>query len=203
MLPLALVGTYKYPRSAEPRHPAIDATGTLVLTDEDGAPIRVSVQGVAPFNRSFGKELNEFNTFTGFAQLTWTVTLTDTRVMFAAREIVGMYGGVKSKSGHMTAGQLRYQWLGILAWGVDELWFVTPMGKGQKQDRIGIDRPGELMSELMARVVAYWKARGRDTTRLEDTLSTFAADGEPGSAVDIDDLLKAGGEAWGPVSVAP
>jgi len=203
MPPLALVGTYKYPRLAEPRHPAIDATGTLVLTDEDGSPIRVSVRGVAPFNQSFGKNLNEFNTFTGFAQLTWTVTLTDTRVMFAAPEVVGMYGGVKSRSGHMTAGQLRYQWLGSLAWGVDELWLVTPMGKGQKQDRVGMDRPGELVSELMARVVAYWKARGRDTTRLENTLSTFAADREPGSAVDIDDLLKADGTAWGPVSVAP
>ena len=211
MPPLALVGTYKYPRSAEPRHPAIDATGAVVLTDEDGSPTRISVPAVAPFNRSLGRELNEFNSASGFAKLTWTVTLTGTRVLFTAPEVVGIYGGVKSKGGHITAGQLRYQWLGSLAWGVDTLWLATPMANGQKQDRIGVDQPGtlesgqagELVSELISRVVTYWQTRGRDCGRLENALSTFKADPEPSSVVDIDDLLKADGEAWGPVSVAP
>ena len=204
-MPLSLVGTQKFPRSDEPRHPGIDSHGAPILSGEDGSPLRASVKGVAPFHRSSGSETREFNSLagTGFANLTWTVTVTDSRVLLTAPEVVGMYGGVKSKNGRMSAGQVRYQWLGALAWGVDELWLVTPMAKDQRQDRVGLDRPGEVASELTTRVVAYWKAQGRDTTRLEEALVTFMTEQEPGSAVDIDDLLKSDGEQWGPVSVAP
>lgn len=205
---LALVGTQKYPQSEDPRRPAIEANGTLLLGDEDGkSPTQISLTEVAPFHQGGGSSLREFNSLAGdgVGRLTWTISLTDSRVLFSAPEVLGPYGGVKTKRGRMTAGQLKYEWLAELVWAIDVLWLLTPMTKAHNQERVGLGLGDDsLVSELARRPVIYWQGRGRTTERLESGLREFvAAQGEPGRAFSIDLALKNDGEAYGPVSVVP
>ena len=124
MMPLSLIGKINANNMAgDGVYPFTDANTRIMLDADDGNNlVSFAVNSVNPIHaRASDDILPEFNgSYQTARQLAWTVTFTDSRILYWAPEVVGPFGKVKPGDGKVaTLGHMKYEFLVSLSVGND------------------------------------------------------------------------------------
>jgi hypothetical protein len=180
MSSLSLVGKINASNGKDERsqYPCTDENARIVLRADDGCdPVSFEVNSVNPVKYSDhkvdGSVLPEFNGgFRASRKMAWTVTVTDSRILFWSPDVVGPFGGVKAGDGTVSAGQMEYSWIEAVSANNDKSYAANAEGLPEVSIRSGnglwgIDTEcyieadastlSNLLAELAKRYVAYMK----------------------------------------------